>query len=153
MGTTSTNSESPYQMLRTWGMIFTYGLTLVCLVAFACTCVESVKVYNEHYDVIRVDKVFNPISLVYLFSCVPTLAFGALLSGVAKIGDDVWALKSLYGRNSELTEGANTSAGTTAHTGGAKPVDGKDKSTIYLIIVGIAIVLFVIFVATTGVFK
>ena len=153
MGTTSTNSESPYQMLRTWGMIFTYGLTLVCLVAFACTCVESVKVYNEHYDVIRVDKVFNPISLVYLFSCVPTLAFGALLSGVAKIGDDVRALKSLYGRNSELTEGENTSAGTTAHTGGEKPAEGKDKSTIYLIIVGLAIILSVIFVAVSGVFK
>ena len=150
MGTTSTNSESPYQMLRTWGMIFTYGLTLVCLVAFICTCVESQKVYNEHYDVIRVDKVFNPISLVYLFSCVPTLAFGALLSGVANIGDDVRAMKSLNGRNSEPTDGANTSAGTTANTGGEKPAD---KSTAYLLIFGGVIILLIVFVAVSGVFK
>lgn len=153
MGTTSTDSESPYQMLRTWGMIFTYGLTLVCLVAFICSCVESVKVYNEHYDVIRVDKVFNPISLVYLFSCIPTLAFGALLSGVAKIGDDVLTLKSLYGRISESSEGANTSTGAISQTIEGKPAKGADKSTIYLIIVGLAIILSVIFVAVTGVFK
>ena len=62
-------------------------------------------------------------------------------------------MKSLYGRNSELTEGANTSAGTTAHTVGEKPTEGKDKSTIYLIIVGLAIILSVIFVAVSGVFK
>lgn len=153
METTSTNSSSPYQALRTWGIVFSVGLTLVCLIAFICTCVESQKIYNEHYDVIRVDKVFNPVSLVYLFSCIPSLAFGALFSAVARIGDDLRAVRASQGRNSELTAGEAPSAGTTAHTGGNTPAKMDDNSNIILVIAGAIIILGVVFVAAFGVFK
>lgn len=140
MGTTSTNSTSPYQPLRTWGLVFSVGLTAVCLIAFICTCVESQPIYSEHYDVIRVDKVFNPVSLVYLFSCIPSLAFGSLFSAVARIGDDLWAVRASQGCNSEPTTGENTSA-------------KDDNSTTLLIIAGVITVLIVVFVAAFGVFK
>lgn len=139
-------------MLRTWGMIFTYGLTLVCLIAFVCTCTIKIPVIDDGYTV-GTKTIFNPVSLVYLLSCVPTLAFGALLSGVAKVGDDVRELKSLYGRNGELTESANPTTGTTTDTGGVKPAEGTDKSTVYLLIFGGAIILLIVFVAVSGVFK
>lgn len=140
METTSTNSTSPYQPLRTWGLVFSVGLTAVCLIAFICTCVESQPIYSEHYDVIRVDKVFNPVSLVYLFSCIPSLAFGSLFSAVARIGDDLRAVRATQGRNSEPTTGENTPA-------------KDDNSTILLIIAGVITVLIVVFVAAFGVFK
>lgn len=140
METTSTNSESPYQPLRTWGLVFSVGLTLVCLIAFICTCVESQPIYGEHYDVIRVDKVFNPVSLVYLFSSIPSLAFGALFSAVARIGDDLRAVRASQGRNSEPTTGGNTPA-------------KDDNSTTLLIIAGVITVLAVVFIAVSGVFK
>ena len=140
METTSTQS-SPYQPLRTWGLVFSVGLTLVCLVAFICTCVESQPIYGEHYDVIRVDKVFNPVSLVYLFSSIPSLAFGSLFSAVARIGDDLRAVRATQGRNGEPTADGNT------------PAKEGDNNTILLIIAGVIIVLCVVLVAAFGVFK
>ena len=140
MGTTSTNSTSPYQPLRTWGLVFSVGLTLVCLIAFICTCVESQPIYGEHYDVIRVDKVFNPVSLVYLFSSIPSLAFGALFSAVARIGDDLRAVRASQGCNSEPTTGAT-------------PAKEDDNNTTLLIIAGVITVLAVVFIAVSGVFK
>lgn len=153
METTSTNSESPYQPLRTWGIVFSVGLTLVCLIAFICTCVESQPIYGEHYDVIRVDKVFNPVSLVYLFSSIPSLAFGALFSAVARIGDDLRAVRASHGRNSEPTANATPLDGTTAHTGGNTPAKMDDNGTILLVIAGSIIILCVVFVVAFGVFK
>lgn len=141
MGTTSTNSTSPYQPLRTWGLVFSVGLTAVCLIAFICTCVESQPIYGEHYDVIRVDKVFNPVSLVYLFSSIPSLAFGALFSAVARIGDDLRAVRATQGRNGEPTADGNT------------PAKEGDNSTILLIIAGVIIVLGVVFIVAFDVFK
>lgn len=141
MGTTSTNSESSYQMLRTWGMIFTYGLTLVCLVAFICTCVDSQKIYNEHYDVIRVDKVFNPVSLVYLFSCIPSLAFGCLFSVVARIGENVQAMKDAQGGNEAVGAGS------------ASQKKEGDISNTLLIVAAVVIVVVVTLVATLGLLK
>ena len=153
MGTTSTNSTSPYHPLRTWGIVFSVGLTLVCLIAFICTCVESQPIYSEHYDVIRVDKVFNPVSLVYLFSCIPSLAFGALFSAVARIGDDLRAVRASQGHNSELTANATPSDGTTAHTDGNTPAKMDDNGTILLVIAGAIIILCVVFSVAFGVFK
>lgn len=152
METTSTQS-SPYQPLRTWGIVFSVGLTLVCLIAFICTCVESQPIYSEHYDVIRVDKVFNPVSLVYLFSCIPSLAFGSLFSAVARIGDDLRAVRASQGHNSELTANATPSDGTTAHTDGNTPAKMDDNGTILLVIAGSIIILCVVFVVAFGVFK
>lgn len=153
METTSTNSSSPYQPLRTWGIVFSVGLTLVCLIAFICTCVESQPIYSEHYDVIRVDKVFNPVSLVYLFSCIPSLAFGSLFSAVARIGDDLRAVRASQGRNGEPTADATPSDGTTAHTDGNTPAKMDDNGTILLVIAGSIIILCVVFVVAFGVFK
>ena len=153
MGTTSTNSTSPYQPLRAWGLVFSVGLTAVCLIAFICTCVESQPIYSEHYDVIRVDKVFNPVSLVYLFSCIPSLAFGSLFSAVARIGDDLRAVRASLGRNSEPTTNATPSAGTTDHTDGNTPAKMDDNGTILLVIAGSIIILCVVFVVAFGVFK
>lgn len=140
MGTTSTNSTSPYQPLRAWGLVFSVGLTAVCLIAFICTCVESQPIYGEHYDVIRVDKVFNPVSLVYLFSSIPSLAFGSLFSAVARIGDDLRAVRASQGCNSEPTTGAT-------------PAKEDDNSTTLLIIAGVITVLAVVFIAVSGVLK
>lgn len=153
MGTTSTNSASPYQALRAWGLVFSVGLTLVCLIAFICTCVESQPIYSEHYDVIRVDKVFNPVSLVYLFSCIPSLAFGSLFSAVARIGDDLRAVRASQGRNGEPTTGETPSAGTTAHTMENTPAKMDDSNNIILVIAGAIIILGVVFIAVSGVFK
>lgn len=141
MDANKTTSLTPYQKLRRWGYVFSIGLTLVCLIAFLCTCVESQKIYNEHYDVIRVDKVFNPVSLVYLFSCIPTLAFGCLFSVLARIGENVQAMKDAQGGN-EAVEAGNAS----------QKKEG-DFNITFLIIVAVLIVVVVTLVATLGVFK
>lgn len=85
-------------------------------------------------------KGFNPVSLVYLFSCIPSLAFGALFSAVARIGDDLRAVRASQGCNSEPTTGGNTPA-------------KDDNSTTLLIIAGVITVLAVVFIAVSGVFK
>lgn len=85
-------------------------------------------------------KAFNPVSLVYLFSSIPSLAFGSLFSAVARIGDDLRAVRTSQGGNSEPTTGGNTPA-------------KDDNSTTLLIIAGVITVLAVVFIAVSGVLK
>ena len=139
MGTTSTNSTSPYQPLRTWGLVFSVGLTLVCLIAFICTCTIKMPIIDDGFT-IGTKTIFNPVSLVYLFSSIPSLAFGALFSAVARIGDDLRAVRASQGRNGEPTADAT-------------PAKEDDNNTILLIIAGVIIVLCVVLVAAFGVFK
>ena len=140
MGTTSTNSTSPYQPLRTWGLVFSVGLTAVCLIAFICTCTIKMPIIEDGFT-IGTRTIFNPVSLVYLFSSIPSLAFGALFSAVARIGDDLRAVRASHGRNSEPTTGENT------------PAKEDDNSTTLLIIAGVITVITVVLVAALGVFK
>ena len=139
METTSTQS-SPYQPLRTWGLVFSVGLTLVCLVAFICTCMAEIPVFGSDGFISGTRKAFNPVSLVYLFSCIPSLAFGSLFTAVARIGDDLRAVRASQGCNSEPTTGAT-------------PAKEDDNSTTLLIIAGVITVLAVVFIAVSGVFK
>lgn len=138
METTSTQS-SPYQPLRTWGIVFSVGLTLVCLIAFICTCTIKMPIIEDGFT-IGTRIIFNPVSLIYLFSCIPSLAFGSLFSAVARIGDDLRAVRTSQGGNSEPTTGGNTPA-------------KDDNSTTLLIIAGVITVLAVVFIAVSGVFK
>lgn len=138
METTSTQS-SPYQALRTWGIVFSVGLTLVCLIAFICTCTIKIPIIDDGFT-IGTRTIFNPVSLVYLFSSIPSLAFGSLFSAVARIGDDLRAVRASQGGNSEPTTGGNTPA-------------KDDNSTTLLIIAGVITVLAVVFIAVSGVFK
>lgn len=85
-------------------------------------------------------KAFNPVSLVYLFSSIPSLAFGSLFSAVARIGDDLRAVRASQGGNSEPTTGGNTPA-------------KDDNSTTLLIIAGVITVLAVVFIVAFDVFK
>lgn len=140
MGTTSTNSTSPYQPLRTWGLVFSVGLTAVCLIAFICTCTIKMPIIDDGFT-IGTKTIFNPVSLVYLFSCIPSLAFGSLFSAVARIGDDLRAVRASQGGNSEPTTGEN------------KPAKEDDNSTTLLIIAGVVTVLAVVCIAAFGVFK
>lgn len=138
METTSTQS-SPYQALRTWGIVFSVGLTLVCLIAFICTCTIKIPIIDDGFT-IGTRTIFNPVSLVYLFSCIPSLAFGSLFSAVARIGDDLRAVRASQGRNSEPATGENTPA-------------KDDNSTTLLIIAGVVTVLAVVCIAAFGVLK
>ena len=140
METISTNSSSPYQPLRTWGIVFSVGLTLVCLIAFICTCMAEIPVFGSDGFISGTRKAFNPVSLVYLFSCIPSLAFGSLFSAVARIGDDLRAVRASQGRNGEPTADAT-------------PAKEDDNSTTLLIIAGVITVLAVVFIAVSGVFK
>lgn len=140
MGTTSTNSASPYQALRAWGLVFSVGLTLVCLIAFICTCTIKMPIIDDGFT-IGTKTIFNPVSLVYLFSSIPSLAFGSLFSAVARIGDDLRAVRASHGCNSEPTTDGNT------------PAKEDDNSTTLLIIAGVITVLAVVFIAVSGVFK
>ena len=151
METTSTQS-SPYQPLRTWGIVFSVGLTLVCLIAFICTCTIKMPIIDDGFT-IGTKTIFNPVSLVYLFSSIPSLAFGSLFSAVARIGDDLRAVRASQGRNGEPTANATPSAGTTAHTDGNTPAKMDDNGTILLVIAGSIIILCVVFVVAFGVFK
>lgn len=139
METTSTQS-SPYQALRAWGLVFSVGLTLVCLIAFICTCTIKMPIIEDGFT-IGTRTIFNPVSLIYLFSSIPSLAFGSLFSAVARIGDDLRAVRASQGRNSEPTTGENT------------PAKADDNSTTLLIIAGVITVLCVVLVAAFGVFK
>lgn len=139
METTSTQS-SPYQALRTWGIVFSVGLTLVCLIAFICTCTIKMPIIEDGFT-IGTRTIFNPVSLIYLFSSIPSLAFGSLFSAVARIGDDLRAVRASQGRNSEPTTGENT------------PAKADDNSTTLLIIAGVITVLAVVCIAAFGVLK
>ena len=138
METTSTQS-SPYQPLRTWGLVFSVGLTVVCLIAFICTCTIKMPIIDDGFT-IGTKTIFNPVSLVYLFSSIPSLAFGSLFSAVARIGDDLRAVRASHGCNSEPTADGNTPA-------------KDDNSTTLLIIAGVITVLIVVFIAVSGVLK
>lgn len=151
METTSTQS-SPYQALRTWGIVFSVGLTLVCLIAFICTCTIKIPIIDDGFT-IGTRTIFNPVSLVYLFSSIPSLAFGSLFSAVARIGDDLRAVRASQGRNSEPTTDATPSDGTTAHTGENTPAKMDDNGTILLVIAGAIIILGVVYIVAFGVFK
>lgn len=151
METTSTQS-SPYQALRTWGLVFSVGLTLVCLIAFICTCTIKIPIIDDGFT-IGTRTIFNPVSLVYLFSCIPSLAFGSLFSAVARIGDDLRAVRASQGCNSEPTTDATPSDGTTAHTDGNTPAKMDDNGTILLVIAGAIIILGVVYIVAFGVFK
>ena len=139
MGTTSTNSTSPYQPLRTWGLVFSVGLTAVCLIAFICTCTIKMPIIDDGFT-IGTKTIFNPVSLVYLFSSIPSLAFGSLFSAVARIGDDLRAVRASQGDNGEPTADAT-------------PAKEDDNSTTLLIIAGVITVLAVVFIAVSGVLK
>lgn len=152
METTSTNSTSPYQPLRTWGLVFSVGLTLVCLIAFICTCTIKMPIIEDGFT-IGTRTIFNPVSLIYLFSSIPSLAFGSLFSAVARIGDDLRAVRASHGCNSEPTANATPSDGTTAHTGENTPAKMDDNGTILLVIAGAIIILCVVFSVAFGVFK
>ena len=152
METTSTQS-SPYQVLRTWGIVFSVGLTLVCLIAFICTCMAEIPVFGSDGFISGTRKGFNPVSLVYLFSSIPSLAFGSLFSAVARIGDDLRAVRASQGSNSEPTTDATPSDGTTAHTDGNTPAKMDDNGTILLVIAGAITILCVVFIAVSGVLK
>lgn len=140
METTSTNSSSPYQALRAWGLVFSVGLTLVCLIAFICTCTIKMPIIEDGFT-IGTRTIFNPVSLIYLFSSIPSLAFGSLFSAVARIGDDLRAVRASQGCNSEPTKGGNA------------PAKEDDNSTTLLIIAGVITVLAVVFIAVSGVLK
>ena len=140
-----TNSTSQYVALRVWGYVFSIGLTLVCLTAFILTCMVSVKIPNEHYDVIRVDKVFNPVSLIYLFSCIPSIAFGSLFSVVARIGENVQAMKDAKG--GELPEEISDNDTTEIDT------KKKENRSILYALVGATIILAVAFAIAFGASK
>ena len=152
METTSTNSSSPYQAIRAWGLVFSVGLTLVCLIAFICTCTIKIPIIDDGFT-IGTRTIFNPVSLVYLFSSIPSLAFGSLFSSVARIGDDLRAVRASQGSNSEPTTDATPSDGTTAHTDGNTPAKMDDNGTILLVIAGSIIILCVVFIVAFGVFK
>lgn len=139
METTSTNSSSPYQAIRAWGLVFSVGLTLVCLIAFICTCTIKMPIIEDGFT-IGTRTIFNPVSLIYLFSCIPSLAFGSLFSAVARIGDDLRAVRASQGRNGEPTADAT-------------PAKEDDNSTTLLIIAGVITVLAVVFIAVSGVLK
>lgn len=141
MDANETTSLTPYQKLRTWGYVFSIGLTLVCLVAFLCTCVTKFPILDDDGIIVSTRNVFNPLSLVYLFSCIPTLAFGCLFSVVARIGENVQAMKDAQAGN-EAVEAGN-----------ASQKKGEDFNITFLIVVAVLIIVGVAFVAILAPFK
>lgn len=141
MDANETTSLTPYQKLRRWGYVFSIGLTLVCLIAFLCTCVTKFPILDDDGIIVRTRSVFNPLSLVYLFSCIPTLAFGCLFSVVARIGENVQAMKDSQGGNEAVEEG------------NASQKKGEDFNITFLIVVAVLIVVLVAFVVLLEPFK
>lgn len=140
MDANKTTSLTPYQKLRTWGYVFSIGLTAVCLIAFLCTCVTKIPIIEEGYN-IGTKTIFNPLSLVYLFSCIPTLAFGCLFSVVARIGENVQAMKDAQAGNEAM------------EAGDASQKKGGDISNTLLIVAAVVIVVIVTLVAMLDLFK
>ena len=141
MNANETTSTTPYQKLRVWGYVFSIGLTAVCLIAFLCTCVTKFPILDDDGIIVRTKSVFNPVSLVYLFSCIPTLAFGYLFSVVARIGENVQAMKDAQGGN-EAVEAGNAS----------QKKEGDISNTL-LIVAAVAIVIIVTLVAMLDLLK
>ena len=140
MDANETTSLTPYQKLRRWGYVFSIGLTLVCLIAFLCTCVTKIPIIEEGYN-IGTKAIFNPLSLVYLFSCIPTLAFGCLFSVVARIGENVQAMKDAQAGNEAVEAGS------------ASQKKEGDISNTLLIVAAVVIVVIVTLVAMLDLFK
>lgn len=141
MDANKTTSLTPYQKLRTWGYVFSIGLTAVCLIAFLCTCVTKFPILDDDGIIVSTRNVFNPLSLVYLFSCIPTLAFGCLFSVVARIGENVQAMKDAQGGN-EAVEAGNAS----------QKKEGDISNTL-LIVAAVVIVVVVTLVAMLDLLK
>lgn len=141
MDANKTTSLTTYQKLRTWGYVFSIGLTLVCLIAFLCTCVTKFPILDDDGIIVRTRSVFNPISLVYLFSCIPTLAFGCLFSVVARIGENVQAMKDAQFGNEAV------------EAGDASQKKGEDFNITFLIVVAVLIIVGVTFVAMMDLLK
>lgn len=141
MNANETTSTTPYQKLRVWGYVFSIGLTAVCLIAFLCTCVTKFPILDDDGIIVRTKSVFNPVSLVYLFSCIPTLAFGYLFSVVARIGENVQAMKDAQGGN-EAVEAGNAS----------QKKEGDISNTL-LIVAAVVIVVVVTLVAMLDLLK
>lgn len=141
MDANETTSITPYQKLRRWGYVFSIGLTLVCLIAFLCTCVTKFPILDDDGIIVRTRSVFNPISLVYLFSCIPTLAFGCLFSVVARIGENVQAMKDAQFGNEAV------------EAGDASQKKGEDFNITFLIVVAVLIIVGVTFVAMMDLLK
>ena len=142
MDANETTSLTPYQKLRRWGYVFSIGLTAVCLIAFLCTCVTKIPIIEEGYN-IGTKAIFNPLSLVYLFSCIPSLAFGCLFSVVARIGENVQAMKDAQGGSSN----------EAVEAGNASQKKGEDFNITFLIVVAVLIVVGVTFVAMMDLLK
>lgn len=144
-----TNSpKSHYQGLRSLGYALSIGLTLVCFVAFIYTCRVEAPVYDAHYEIVGVKKVFNPMSLVYLFSCIPTIALGALLGAVADIGDDVKDIKALHRDHSEPTASAALS-GTDRENRNKPSTPEKKDLPMGLILAGLFVAAVVLILFTS----
>ena len=141
MDANKTTSLTHYQKLRTWGYVFSIGLTAVCLIAFLCTCVTKFPILDDDGIIVRTRSVFNPISLVYLFSCIPTLAFGYLFSVVARIGENVQAMKDAQFGNEAV------------EAGDASQKKGEDFNITFLIVVAVLIIVGVTFVAMLDLLK
>ena len=141
MDANETTSLTPYQKLRRWGYVFSIGLTLVCLIAFLCTCVTKFPILDDDGIIVRTRSVFNPLSLVYLFSCIPTLAFGYLFSVVARIGENVQAMKDAQFGNEAV------------EAGDASQKKGEDFNITFLIVVAVLIIVGVTFVAMLDLLK
>ena len=143
MNANETTSTTPYQKLRTWGYVFSIGLTAVCLIAFLCTCVTKFPILDDDGIIVKTKSVFNPLSLVYLFSCIPSLAFGCLFSVVARIGENVQAMKDAQGGSSN----------EAVEAGNASQKKGEDFNITFLIVVAVLIVVGVTFVAMLDLLK
>lgn len=141
MDANKTTSLTPYQKLRTWGYVFSIGLTAVCLIAFLCTCVTKFPILDDDGIIVSTRSVFNPLSLVYLFSCIPTLAFGCLFSVVAHIGENVQAMKDAQAGNEAV------------EAGDASQKKGEDFNITFLIVVAVLIIVGVTFVAMLDLLK
>ena len=139
-----TNSTSQYVALRVCGYVFSIGLTLVCLIAFLCTCTIKMPIIEEGYT-IGTKTMFNPVSLIYLFSCIPSVAFGCLFSAVARIGDNVQAMKDAKGGElpEEISDNDNTEVDTKKR---------ENRSILYAL-VGATIILAVAFALAFGASK
>ena len=139
-----TNSTSQYVALRVWGYVYSIGLTLVCLIAFIFTCTIKMPIIEEGYT-IGTKTMFNPVSLIYLFSCIPLIAFGSLFLVVARIGENVQAMKDAKG--GELPEEISDNDTTEIDT------KKKENRSILYALIGATIILAVAFAIAFGASK
>ena len=101
-------------------------------------------IIEEGYT-IGTKTMFNPVSLVYLFSCIPSIAFGSLFLAVARMGENVQAMKDAKGGElpEEISDNDNTEADTKKR---------ENRSILYALI-GATIILAVAFALAFGASK